>query len=194
MTAPIVNGYVVVDSPRVDFSYRGVDRQPWDLVEAHYYEGRLPEHLCTIFERIRSAENRGFWWPVSRSRSAAEALLKYTESQGCSSEIVGVWSPYLELVGGKEGSITNESVMVVGVDIIAVGEWSLLRCLQEVTDRGAAKSLAQLLNPYGLLNDAADVRHIEELYRTLSGIGIVEPIADPNSGLPVEPVSMFLLK
>jgi hypothetical protein len=122
------------------------------------------------------------------------ALLKYTESQGCSSEIVGVWSPYLELVGGKESAIADENVMAAGVDVISVGEWSLLRCLQEVADRGAVKSLAQLLNPYGLLNDAADVRRVEELYRTLSEAGIVEPIADPDSGLPVEPVSIFLLR
>jgi len=194
MTTPIVNGYVVVDSSCVDLSYRGVDRQPWDLVETHYYERQLPEQLRTIFERIRSAENRGLWWPVSRSRWAAMALLKYTESHGCSSEIVGVWSPYLELVGGDKGPAADENVRAIGVDVISVGEWSLLRCLQEVTDRGATRSLAQLLNPYGLLSDAADFHHIEELYQTLSRIGIVESIADRNCGLPVEPVNIFLLK
>jgi hypothetical protein len=193
MIAPVVNGYLVVDSPPVEFPYRGVDRQPWDLIESHYYERRLPEYLSNVFERIRSVENRGFWWPVCSSRSSAEAFLSYTENQGRPSEIVGVWSPYLQSLDQRV-AVVDENVVTVGLDIVAVGEWSLLRCLQEVADRGAMDTLAQAINPYGLLHDKADVHRVEELYRTLSEAGFVEPIADPTSDLPVEPVTIFLLK
>src|SRR4051812_23571261 len=54
MRPQTMSGYIVVNSPRSGTQYRGVDREPWDLIEAHYYDRRLSQNLSRDFERIRS--------------------------------------------------------------------------------------------------------------------------------------------
>lgn len=191
MSPSPVSGYFVVDAPRAETPYRGIDRQPWDLVESHYYARQLPHDLLHEFERIRSAEHRGLWWPICTSRAAAAVLLEYSESQGRRSELVAVWSPYLGLVLG-DGAAPDPEIVPVGIDVVTVGEWSLLRALQECPRTSGGNAVRELLNPYGLLSNASDVRVVEETYRALAEEGVVEPIAEANSGLPVEAVTIFL--
>lgn len=189
MSPYAISGYVVVDAPKIGARYRGIDRQPWELVDLHYCTKVLPPEVLYEYSRMQSLTTRGLWWPVCSSAEVAERLLAYSEEEGRPSEVVAVWSPYLDTIHGSS-TLDGEQVVPIGVDVVAVGEWSLLGALE---DCDAIEGVRALLNSYGLLSDAANVGVVEDAYRALVKEGVVEPIADAASGLPVEGVAVFLV-
>ncbi|WNG40967.1 hypothetical protein F0U61_50175 [Archangium violaceum] len=190
---PDVSGYIVVDKPRQEFPYRGVDRKPWEVVAGHFYEGRLPKEERSKFEQIKLREPRGFWLPVSREIGAAHELLAYSIANGAPCELIAVSSPYLSSLRFR-AEASGRTLFRLGTDVISVGEWSLLKILQEHVLQDPSHPLPFILNEHGLLRDGRDVGTVESLYREWAELGRVEPIADVASGLPVEPVDVFLLE
>lgn len=188
-----VNGYIVVDKPQHGFIYRGVDRNPWEVVTDHFYEGRLPKEERSRFEHISLHEPHDLWWPVSREIGAAHELLAYSIANGPPCELIAVSSPYLSSLRFR-AETSGRPLHFLGTDVISVGEWSLLKILQEHVLEDPSHPLPFILNEHGLLRDGRDVGKVEVLYREWAELGRVEPIADVASGLPVEPVDVFLLE
>ena len=190
MIEPVVNGYVVV-SARGGGAYRGVDREPWETIDARYYARTLPEDIRRIYETMRGTEMRGLWWPSSSSRQDARRLLSFTRIHEPSAEMIAIESPYLEHAVGRDGW-TDSSVEFLGVDMVSVGEWSLLGAVERA-GVGGSDDVVPPLTDAGLLRDASGTARIEAYYRRLAERGRVEPIADVDSGVPVEPVRVYLM-
>lgn len=112
-------------------------------------------------------------------------MLSYSRQEDARVELIGVFSPYLS--HGQESS-REEAARFLGVDVIAVGEWSLLKALDEV-----GKTQDVPLNAFGLLDDDSRVEWVASRYRELASRNEVEPIADPHPDLPVEPVWVYAL-
>jgi len=191
MSAAIVNGYILVSPPNSKVVYRGPDRAPWELVDDDYWEGRLPRALRAAYESMRSDESRGVWWVTCKELAAATSLADFERERGRSIELLAVRSPYLASSDSREWE--EPRAVLLGVDVISVGEWSLLRVIQE-SRHPACDALKVMMNKAGLLPDASSVRMIERKYRELASANIVEPIAEPDSGIVVEPVETFALE
>lgn len=189
MTTSLINGYMVVGLPGAG-NYRGVDREPWDIIDAAYYDRDLPSDIQQIYASIKNDPSRGFWWPTVQSRTEAAKLLAFTRTREPQAELIGIVSPYLDRVAGRAGQ-QDTTLLHLGFDLISVGEWSLLRAMAEsathLPDRTAA-----LINASGLLRRAEDADRVETSYRRMAEQGFVEAIADRGSGLPVEPVGVYL--
>ena len=66
----------------------------------------------------------------------------------------------------------------------------MLRSLLEARDP-ACREAVSAVNEAGLLSDASCSSIVEARYRELAGANLVEPIADPDSGFPVEAVRVY---
>jgi hypothetical protein len=166
-----------------------VDRQPWEIIDDSYYRHRLPNELRDLFQASR--EERGFWWPTLTSRRDAEQMLAYTRNQGQPAEVVGVFSPYLEHAIGRRSWIDDHACLI-GIDVISIGEWSLLRALQEASVT-LPRDIQPLLNDSCLLCDAAGATALVQYYCILAEQGIVEQIAEGESALGTEAVSIYVV-
>lgn len=102
-------------------------------------------------------------------------------------ELLGVFSPYLAEVLAWDGW-EEPTADFLGIDVVSVGEWSLLRALLEST---VADKLTGLINSQGLLSDASSIAVVERIYRQYAAENIVEPIADIDSDLVLDPVRVF---
>ena len=192
MSAALVNGYILVSSPDVKAVYKGPDRAPWESVNDDYYGGRLPPILRAAYEAMRSDEARGLWWVTCKELAAAIPFAEFVRGRGRSVELLAVRSPYLANSQDRQEWEEPRAVFL-GVDVISVGEWSLLRAIQE-SRHPACHELDIMMNDAGLLPDASSVSTIEQRYRELASENIVEPIAGPNSGIVIEPVEVYALK
>lgn len=190
MTEQIANGYLVVSAPGKR-RYRGADRRPWEVVDAAYYSRTLPDDIRRLYEGMRAGERRGLWWPTTSSREDATRLLEFTRAQEPEAELIAIHSPYLRNETGRQ-EWTEASAGFLGIDVISVGEWSLLQALAE-TDMSLPDDIVSQLNDSGLLQDDSIAGRIEAYYRELSDKERVEPIAAPESGIPVEPVRVYLV-
>jgi len=189
MNENIVNGYMVVRSPDQS-GYHGADREPWEIISARYYTHELPPNIQRLYEEIDSIDERGFWWPTSRTREDAECMLAYTREYDPTAELIAIYSPYLFRLHRR--SWTEHDASFLGFDVVPVGEWSLLRELTANTS--LPDSIRALLNSNKLLYDETMADVVEAYYRDVSGQPGVEPIGDKDSGLPVEAVRVYKLK
>jgi len=192
MSAALVNGYILVSSPNLEAVYKGPDRAPWELVDDDYYMGRLPPTLRAAYESMRSDEARGLWWVTCKELAAAIPFAEFERERGRSVELLAVRSPYLANSQDRQ-EWEEPRAIFSGVDIISVGEWSLLRIIQE-SRHPACDDLRAIVNDAGLLPDPSSAHTIERKYRELARANIVEPIAEPDSGLVVETVEVYALK
>jgi hypothetical protein len=187
MTAPLINGYLVVSAPSERLSYRGVDREPWEAIDEAFYARTLPLDIRREYEVMH--DECEFWWPALRSRRQAERLLAYTRQHEPSAELIGVLSPYLANMLGYE-AWPDSTATWIGIDIISIGEWSLLRALQEASVSLPGDEVA--LNEAYLLRSDAEASRVEQHYRRLAAENRVEPIADPDA-LGTEAVVIYTL-
>lgn len=189
MTDLLVNGYLVVSPREPGTTYQGPDRSPWEHIEQGFYEGELPETIRSSYASLRSDNSRGLWWPTCRDLGLATVLAAYSRKAGKSVEIIAIYSEYLaqspDRVGWRE-----PRARLLGVDVVAVGEWSLIRALLEARDPACAKVVGTL-NEAGLLPDLSCASFVRELYTELARANLVEPIADPGSGVPVEAIRVY---
>ncbi len=192
MSSALVNGYVLVSPPNFEAVYKGPDRDPWELVDEDYYGGRLPPILRSVYELMRSDESRGLWWVTCKDRAAAVPFVEFERERGRSVEVLAVRSPYIASSQDRQ-EWEEPRAIFLGVDVISVGEWSLLRVIQE-SQHPASDELKAMVNDAGLLSDTHSVRTIERKYRELASANIVEPIAAPDSGIVVEAVETYALE
>lgn len=191
MKSHTINGYLVV---RVAGArrYRGVDREPWDTVDSAYFAQALPPEMRYFYQDVRDAEKRGFWWPTAESLEAAEKMLAFSQSREPDTELIAVFSPYIEQTIGRR-AWAERGARLLGIDVISVGEWSLLGKL-ECASGQLPGPIAALINEAGLLRHADDADVIAEHYRRVAGQGLVETIASADSGIPVEPVWVYTVE
>lgn len=130
MSAPMINGYTLVSSQGSGI-YRGPDRDPWDLVDERYYAGTLPEAIRVEYEILKSDEARGLWWPTSTDLSSATRLAEFSRQAGGDVELIGVFSPYIDQLPHRK-AWEEPRARLLGLDVVSVGEWSLLRAMLEV--------------------------------------------------------------
>src|SRR5688500_10534309 len=137
---------------------------------------------------MRVYEKRGLWWPTSWSREHLAKLLAFSRTQDSHTEVIAVYSPYLRDLGREEW--TDASAEFLGIDVISVGEWSLLQMF-EAADIALPARITALVNEAGLLSEVCATQYVEDFYRELSEQGYVEPIASVDSRIPVESISVF---
>lgn len=184
--APHPNGYLVVQQRAG--RYRGPDRNPWDIVDEAYWAGRLPLGLRTHYERMKA--ERGLWWPTTCSLNIATQLAEYSARiTGESWEIVGVCSPYLASLG-RTACVDAGAFSRFGLDVVSVGEWSLLRALIEAAQVGA--DIDGFLNEFGLLSESSSVSAIVRSYSSAVQAGQVEEIGLHTAERGIEVVQVFL--
>ncbi len=116
-------------------------------------------------------------------------MLAYSRTKERRAELVAICSPYLRYLGRDEWS--EPAAEFLGVDVISVGEWSLLRAMERAAI-SLPKEVAQL-NRSGLLRDESAIARVEAYYRELSDQGRVEPIAARDTGVPVESARVHLV-
>ena len=192
MNTPWVNGYLVVSPKKPLEIYRGPDRSPWRHVEQCFFEGILPEPIRDAYKSLRSDQSRGFWWPSCTDLGTATKLAAYSREAGEGAEVIAIYSPYLANSPDRKGW-HEPCGRLLGVDVLAVGEWSLLRALVNARDP-ACRNVLTSVNTAGLLPDASCAGTVEARYRELARIDLVEPIADADSRLPVEAVTVYDLE
>jgi hypothetical protein len=180
------NGYLVVRNQGT--RYRGPDRQPWDAIDDAYWAGRLPPSIRGQYEEMRA--KRGLWWPTVCSLSHAMDLANYSEGVGGGSwEVVGVHSPYLASLGMPACPDSNVFEQC-GLDVVSVGEWSLLRALIEAHPEQS--DIEILLNEVGLISDPDSVQSVVRKYRSFVKAGRVEDTAEPTADRGIETIVVFL--
>lgn len=189
MRAQIVNGYLVVSPKEPGATYQGPDRSPWDQIDEGFYEGTLPKRIRAAYDSLRSDQSRGFWWPTCTDLGTAMMFADYLRQGGKPAEVIAIYSPYLARSQGREGW-HEPRARLLGFDVVAVGEWSLLKALLDGQDPQCTKAV----NAAGLLPDKSYVPTVEARYRELSQSNVVEPIAATDSAIPVEAVTVYGLR
>jgi hypothetical protein len=187
----VTNGYLVVGAPTVSsrgLVYRGVDRGPWETVADAYYAHRLPGALRTVYESIKKGANRAFWWPTCRTLEEAQLLLGYTRDQKAPAQLVCVFSPYLQ-TDLQRIPLAQDCVSFLGFDVVAVGEWSLLRVLASA-NADFPSGLTGAINQNGLLEEKHGQLLVEQAYRQMAAEGHVEELARQKQ-LPIECVAVW---
>ncbi len=190
MESVLINGYVLVSLDVQAGAYRGPDRAPWEVVVDAYYGERLPPALRSSFEAMGSPD---LWGPSCQDLGDALAFLDFAHAKGHGVELMAVFSPYLQRVRGVDGWLEPRAV-ALGFDVMAVGEWSLLRAMGEAT-RAASDprwvDVRAMLNGNGLLADPSRAGVVEAKYRELAAARAVEPIADQDARLSVEATAVY---
>lgn len=189
MNVPLFNGYLLVSEKNSNTLYRGVDRVPWDYIGGGYYAKSLPTNLNHIYEALRKGNSQSLWWPTSTNLADTVLLQEFSTTAGVGTELLGVFSPYLAEALGRD-AWEEPAADLLGVDVVSIGEWSLLRSLLESPMAGKVMGL---VNGHGLLPDTAGIEVIDRMYKKFAAENIVEPIAGSGSGLAVEPVTVFLM-
>lgn len=185
-----INGYIIV-SPNRGGIYRGVDRDPWNTVDSAYYSHTLPPPVRKLYDRMKRSPERGFWWPTTPSIEEALTLLRFTQTQEPDAELIGVYSPYLRQHAKRKP--WREPLDFLGVDVLSIGEWSLLNGLEQASLL-LQGDIRKTINEHGLLCDESSAARLEEYYRHLSEKNLVEAIASASSGILIEPVHVYLPK
>lgn len=178
-------GYIVLRKPEyastesVTFNmrvgqktYRGIDRLRWEDLELGCYDHTLTPSLLTRWEELRRDGKDFTGLPLLKSYKHAREVWEFSQE---TSEIIAVWSPRLaELKGTINSEIRLE---YLGLDCIALGEWSvLLAGVYAKPDQ--FHGAIERLNDSGLLTSEDDCNAIFRRYVELSLTGIVEPLAD----------------
>ncbi len=194
---PEIVGFIVVRKPGLastpDLSnvheldgklYHGVDRLPWEDLDAAYYDGNLRAELLSIRETLReeSLDLSGF--VILRDLAQAR---KVRDSWSSVSDIIAIWSRDLvQLKGVVRAEIDLD---YLGLDCVGglefSNEWSVLSDgLYRAPEHFG--SLRQRINAYGLLDSEDDCRAVFSRYVALSAQDIVEPLAESATPMIVK--------
>ena len=134
---------------------------------------------------------RGLWWHTCDSLEDAERFLEYSRTRPAGNskvELVGIYSPYINTLGVESWSAGEFTL--IGVDVVSIGEWSLLRALSGSSSE-EGKTVRDLVNSHGLLPNADAARRVEHLYRQAAERNAIEEIASVQGHLGVEAVGVF---
>jgi hypothetical protein len=160
-------------------TYRGIDRLRWEDFELAYYGGNLPTHLLSIWQDLRRDNNDFSGIHLLRQYEEAKQVLEFS---GPSSEIIALWSPELaECKGTINSKIKLE---YLGLDCVAIGEWSVLLDGVYFKPDSFAR-VVERLNDHGLLSSGEDCDEVFRQYVELSSKGVVEPLADNAKAMNV---------
>jgi len=152
-------------------TYRGLDRLPWEDLERRYFDRRLPASLQPIYDMLKATNRDLSGIEILKSYSDAQEVLRFA---GTTSEIIAIWSRELEELKGAEAA--NVDARFLGLDCLAIGEWSVLRDGVYAKPDQFAASVARL-NEHGLLSSDHDCETAFRTYVALSREAIVEPLA-----------------
>jgi len=166
--------------------YSGIDRMPWFDVDEGLYDGTLPEDLRAIRKESIDSCTDFSGIEVVTGLADAKALLAHSNAREDRNEVVAVRSPLLEELKGTI-PVPEHAVSWLGCDVVAFGEWSLLReglfsapeCFVE---------WRQYLNAEGLLDlpEPAAADSFSEAYDEAAGKELVEKTAVGTQLLVVE--------
>lgn len=191
MRTALVNGYILVSPVNSEITYRGVDRAPWEMIDSDYYLGKLPPVLHTSYKSMKLENSRSLWWLTCNKLETVISFAEFEQQKNHNYELLAVWSPYLAGIQNHQGWKEPKATFL-GIDIISVGEWSLLRAIQACQHPTCSK-LKAVMNSAGLLSNKSYINIIVQKYRELANKDIVEPIAEPGSGIAIEAVNVYSL-
>ena len=150
--------------------YHGLDRMPWfDLDELWYLNAASPE-LGEFRRRLR--EENDDWSGIYlvdtlfEVRQAKDALDKARPAVAEHNEIVALYSPTLEKLKSR-ASCERSSIAFLGLDVVGIGEWSLIR--EGLFGATALQAeWAKALNEWGLFESQQDCAEFADAYRAAS--------------------------
>lgn len=191
MTNPKCNGYMVVDARQT--AYAGADRDPWGPLVRARGMGLVSNTLWGRYLEEERTRSRGYWWPSVADLELARQFLSCSRMADPSSQLIAVQSQYLESIGRLEVDLGSGAAL--GVDVIAVGEWSLLGALCAASAAGRLSPVCPFeVNENWLLRDRNDSGHVIEYYRRCQHDGVVEAIAPEAAGLGFDAISVSLVE
>lgn len=142
--------------------YRGIDRMPWEEVDAAFYTKLLPKGVDEIWANMQK-ERRGVGGGiVCRTKKEAEALLSFSNGKQCINELCVFYSDMLAEIRGYIE--IDETIEWLGYDVVSIDNWSLIAsgmlCSPEFLQRWESN-----LNENILLDSADNVRDIIHDYK-----------------------------
>lgn len=159
-----------------DLWYCGVERLPWDVVRRDFWTRELPGDVHAAYLRIYREGRTRYCEPLA-SLDDARLVLDFSDRRFRGHEIIGVAG--MEAGGDllEEAARNGVELRFLGFDVIAAGEWSLLKsgvfeAPQHLADWVGRLNLHGLLDEVseglvsGLVHDyarAAEVRAVEDL-------------------------------
>lgn len=170
--------------------YYGVGRSLMDEIASEYWADR-GSPLAEAY--VASARRGARYGHVFTSYADAAAALPLLERHlGSTVVVIGVSSDYLaSVLSPSEESI---EMVLLGYDVVSVGEWSLLQEIMRVDlSRDLERDHGVSLNRSGLLDrsDEEAVRSVEQVYRAAAEQNRVEPTWDPEVGI-IECVAVLI--
>lgn len=187
-----VNAYSIVVPPvGGGRAFRGISSDWIERVGDAYYAESLPKELRVAYESIGSEDH--FWTPTFCDERTLRLVVDWftSMSPALSIEVIACYSPYLHKCVGRKPWVDRRAEPL-GIDVVSIGEWSLLRELQVMLG-SRCQFLAENTNAEGLLLDSSKVAELVDLYRSLSIENKVEPIGDEDPRVPVEAVEVYSL-
>lgn len=190
----VPHGFVILRQPDMNFDergrgvysrlptalgslfYNGIDRMPWFDIEEDLYTGTLSEDIRRLYNQLKQ--------PVlhlprlTGSLEVATVLLRYANQLGRRNEIVAVCSA----ATGEQRLAELPGAQYLGVDIVTSSGQSLLSTGIFIAP-SAFLDWRELLNPFGLLPEGADIQSYSNRYVSAAAEGLVEPIDDEASRL-----------
>jgi hypothetical protein len=152
--------------------YRGIDRLRWEDIELAYYDRHLPSDILPIW---RELEGDTVDFSGIKLLRDYEKTKKILDLSGEKSEIVAIWSPYLEEIRGA--SFCEVTLTYLGLDCFSIGEWSVILSGVYQRPEHFPEAVAQL-NDHGLLTSDTECDAVYARYLELASLKIVEPLTE----------------
>jgi len=151
--------------------YRGVDRLAWRDLDNLFYRNLLSKELVSKREELVRLNNDISGINLTFDIPFIEAVVALNPRE---SEAIGIWSKELSMMkGGKNLEI---QYCLLGIDCVAIGEWSLIAAGIFCEPSEFSEFVPQL-NENGLFDTQDRCLDLIAKYDQLSESEIVEPLA-----------------
>jgi hypothetical protein len=135
---------------------------PWFDLDEDYYVGKLPAALTSTRRKIKESNRDFSGIDVCDNYEDAEAILEYSNRQSLRNEIIVVRSEKIREIKGNV-LFTDREIDWLGIDLVALGAWSLLENGLFPSPSYFAR-WTQKLNSNGLLIDSTDFSGVVQDY------------------------------
>ncbi len=173
--------------PRLgDIYYGGVFRMPWFDLDEDHYAGKLPTSLESTRRKIKEANRDSCGLDVCDGYKDAETILEYSNRDFERNEIIAIRSERLQEIKGSV-LYTDTEIDWIGVDLVALGAWSLLENGLFPAPSYFAR-WTTCLNSDGLLIDSTDFDSFVRDYFVAVSKGGAEEL--PPSLYAIDPIEV----
>ncbi len=193
MTTTKIHGYVVVDTAVSGSGYRGFERESWDVVEADFYDNKLPRELADLYLTVSSSELHGNFFPRVAQKEIALRFMEYSKKAGRQVELIALYSTYLDQFRPTV-EVPEPDLRFLGYDASQIGGWSLMAALvfAEPVRTEFLALFENEVNESMLLKSQNSLPRLEAYYRQLTSANRVESLGKVDAENPVCLTEVYL--